>query len=267
MILERNNVRVTGRGSKPIMFAHGFGCDQNMWRFVAPAFENDYKVVLFDYVGAGKSDVGAYDARRYASLEGYARDVLDIIEELDLHDVTFVGHSVSSMIGVLAANQAPQRFARLILLGPSPRYIDDPPGYVGGFNRADIDGLLDMMDRNFIGWANYLAPVIMGNAERPELGHELEESFCSTDPQIARQFAEVTFNADNRGDLKHVRVPSLVVQCSDDVIAPRQVGEYVHAALPGSAFRMMRATGHCPHVSHPGETIEVIREYLQSARA
>ncbi|HEY6842813.1 MAG TPA: alpha/beta hydrolase [Thermoanaerobaculia bacterium] len=264
---ERNNVRVSGRGSQPVLFAHGFGCDQNMWRFVAPAFEDDYKVVLFDYVGAGKSDRSAYDPRRYASLDGYARDVLDIIEELDLHDVIFVGHSVSSMIGVLAANKAPERFAQLILIGPSPRYINDPPGYAGGFDRADIDGLLDMMDRNFIGWANYLAPVIMANPEHPELSRELEESFCSTDPQIARRFAEVTFYGDNRGDLQHVRVPALIMQCAEDVIAPKHVGEYVHAALPNSHFKMMRATGHCPHISHPDETVATIREYLESARA
>ena len=267
MIAERNNVRASGRGTQPIMFAHGFGCDQNMWRFVAPSFEDDYKVVLFDYVGAGRSDLSAYDRQRYSTLRGYARDVLDIIEELDLRDVIFVGHSVSSMIGVLAANEAPQRFARLVLIGPSPRYINDPPGYAGGFERADIDGLLDMMDRNFVGWASYLAPVIMGNPGQPELGQELEESFCSTDPRIARQFAEVTFYADNRGDLKHVRVPTLVMQCAEDVIAPKHVGEYVHAALPGSEFRMMRATGHCPHVSHPEETAATIREYLESARA
>ena len=245
-----------------MMFAHGFGCDQNMWRFVAPSFENDYKIVLFDYVGAGKSDLSAYDGRRYGSLEGYAQDVLDVCEALDLHDVIFVGHSVSGMIGALAALRQPERFDKLIMVGPSPRYINDPPDYVGGFNREDIEGLLEMMDKNFLGWANYLAPAIMKNPDHPEFSRELEESFCSTDPRIARQFAEVTFFSDNRSDLPRLRVPALIMQCSEDIIAPLEVGHYMRDALPGSTLRVMRATGHCPHVSHPDETIEVIKEYL-----
>ena len=203
-VLARNNVKVSGRGTQPMLFAHGFGCDQNMWRFVAPAFEDDYRVVTFDYVGSGRSDLGAYDAKRYASLDGYAQDVLDVCHALDLHDIIFVGHSVSSMIGVLAANREPERFAQLVMLGPSARYVNDAD-YVGGFERADLEGLIDMMDRNFIGWANFLAPVVMKNPERPELGAELEESFCSTDPVIARRFAEATFFADNRADAAEVR--------------------------------------------------------------
>lgn len=263
-VQARNNVKVLGSGTQPMLFAHGFGCDQNMWRYVVPAFADDYKIVLFDYVGSGRSDLDAYDAKRYATLDGYAQDVLDVCHELDLHDIIFVGHSVSSMVGVLAANREPDRFARLILIGPSPRYINDPPEYSGGFERADIEGLLDMMDKNFIGWANFLAPVIMKNAERPELGQELQESFCSTDPVIARRFAEATFFADNRADLAHVRVPTLVMQCAEDAIAPTHVGEYVQRALPSGTLRQMRATGHCPHMSHPEETIAVIREYLAS---
>jgi sigma-B regulation protein RsbQ len=166
-VRKRNNVKVFGRGSQPMVFAHGFGCDQNMWRFVAPAFEDDYRIVLFDYVGSGGSDLGAYDPERYSSLDGYADDVLDVIRALDLRDVIFVGHSVSAMIGVLAANREPDRFDRLILVGPSPRYLNDAPDYVGGFERGDIEGLLETMDRNFIGWANFLAPAIMKNPERP----------------------------------------------------------------------------------------------------
>ena len=233
-----------------MLFAHGFGCDQNMWRFITPAFENDYKIVLFDYAGSGKSDLRAYDERRYSELEGYAQDVLEICSALDLHDVIFVGHSVSSIIGVLAAVKEPKRFERLIMIGPSPRYINDT-AYVGGFERADIEGLLDMMDKNFMGWASYLAPLIMQNADNPQYTKELEESFCSTDPRIARKFAEATFFADNRADLEALRVPALIMQCSDDVIAPLAVGQYTHQALPGSAFKLMKATGHCPHVSHP----------------
>jgi len=265
-VIGRNNVRIFGNGTQPMVFAHGFGCDQNMWRYVTKAFEDDYRIILFDYVGSGKSDLGAYDADRYSSLEGYAQDVLDIVRELDLRDIVFVGHSVSSMIGILAANEAPDRFERLVLIGPSPRYINDGQ-YVGGFEKKDIDGLFEMMDRNFIGWANFLAPAIMKNVDRPELGEELTQSFCSTDPVIARRFAEATFLADNRGDLAQVRVPSLILQCSDDMVAPQQVGEYLSENLPGSTLRQMKATGHCPHMSDPDETIALIKEYLASAVA
>lgn len=264
-VLARNNVNVFGDPSgPPMLFAHGFGCDQNMWRYLTPAFEKDYRVVLFDYVGSGKSDASAWDEQRYSTLDGYAQDVLDVCEALDLRGVIFVGHSVSSMVGVLAAKRAPERFAELILVGPSPRYINDGD-YVGGFERADIEGLLDLMDRNYIGWASFLAPVVMKNDERPELAQELQESFCSTDPKIARRFAETTFFSDNRGDLADVPVPSLILQCAEDAIAPVEVGMYLSRNLPSSTLRMMKATGHCPHVSHPGETIEAIREYLAAA--
>ncbi|HEX2060462.1 MAG TPA: alpha/beta hydrolase [Thermoanaerobaculia bacterium] len=263
-VRARNNVRLAGAETgQPMLFAHGFGCDQEMWRHVTPAFEDDHRIVLFDHVGAGGSDLSAYDRERYDTLDGYARDVLEICAALDLRDVTFVGHSVSSMIGVLAANREPDRFAHLIMVGPSPRYIDEGD-YRGGFARADIEGLLDLMDKNFIGWATFLAPVIMKNEERPELTRELHESFCSTDPKIARRFAEATFFADNRADLVALRVPSLILQCAEDAIAPSDVGRYVHRVVPESTLRMMKATGHCPHVSHPEETIEAIREYLAS---
>jgi sigma-B regulation protein RsbQ len=265
-VIRRNHVRISGSGTQPMLFAHGFGCDQNMWRHVAPTFEPDYKVILFDYVGAGKSDLRAYDAQRYSSLEGYAQDVIEICEALDLRDVIFVGHSVSSMIGVLAIRHVPDRFADLIMVGPSPRYINDPPEYVGGFERPDIEGLLDMMDKNYIGWANFLAPAIIKNPENPALATELTESFCSTDPVIARRFAEATFFADNRADLGAIQVPSLILQCSEDIIAPREVGNYLHENISGSTLRVMKATGHCPHMSHPEETIELMQEYLQARR-
>lgn len=247
-----------------MLFAHGFGCDQNMWRFITPAFENDYKIILFDYVGAGKSDVTAYNPERYASLQGYAQDVLDICDELQLNDVIFVGHSVSSMIGLLAALEHPGYFARLVMIGPSPSYINDG-AYKGGFERRDIEDLLETMEKNYIGWANFLAPNIMGNTDRPELGAELTESFCSTDPVIARQFAQATFFSDNRSDLQKNRIPALVLQCSDDIIAPLEVGEYVSANLPGSTLRIMKATGHCPHMSAPAETIALMKDYLSIA--
>ena len=243
-----------------MVFAHGFGCDQHMWRFVAPRFEDTFRVVLFDHVGAGGSDLTAYDPDRHSSLAGYAEDVLAICRELELHDVIFVGHSVSAMIGLLAAAAEPDRFAKLVLVGPSPRYVDDA-GYVGGFTEDDIVELLDSLDSNYLGWSSTMAPVIMGNPDRPELGQELTESFCRTDPEIAARFARVTFTSDNRADLEDLHVPTLVLQCSDDVIAPDEVGEYVHRAIPGSRFVQLAATGHCPNLSAPEETVEAIRAF------
>jgi sigma-B regulation protein RsbQ len=261
--VERHNVVLHGpEDGQPMMFAHGFGCDQNMWRMVWPQFSDRYRIVLFDHVGSGRSDVRAYDKQRYSSLGGYADDVLAICAELDLREVVFVGHSVSAMIGVLAAADDPDRFARLVLVGPSPRYIDDA-GYVGGFSRADVEELLDSLASNYLGWSSAMAPVIMGNPERPELGEELTNSFCRTDPEIARQFARVTFLSDNREDLGRVRTPSLVLQCREDVIAPQCVGEYVHARLPNSRIVVLSATGHCPNLSAPEETAAAIRSFLE----
>lgn len=263
-VLERNHVNVHGRGPT-LVFAHGFGCDQNMWRFVAPAFAADHRLVLFDYVGAGRSRRAAYDPVRYASLDGYVQDLLDVCEAVGAERVRFVGHSVSAMIGLLASIRAPELFDRLVLVGPSPCYVNDPPHYVGGFERADIDALLDLMDRNYIGWANYLAPAVMKNGARPELAEELEASFCTTDPVAARQFAEVTFRSDNRADLPRVSVPSLILQCSDDAIAPMSVGAYLAKHLPHGQLRVLQAEGHCPHMSHPVETIAEIRAFLAAS--
>jgi sigma-B regulation protein RsbQ len=261
-VLERNNVNVHGNpDGRPMLFAHGFGCDQNMWRYVWPAFADDFRIVLFDHVGAGGSDTAAFDRRRYASLHGYADDVLEICRELDLSDTVFVGHSVSAMIGVLAATEAPERFGSLVLIGPSPRYIDDGE-YVGGFSEEDITGLLDSMDANFLGWSSTMAPVIMGNADRPELGEELTNSFCRSDPEIAKQFARVTFMSDNRDDLAAVRTPALVLQCSDDPIAPEAVGRYVAGSLRASRYVQLEATGHCPNLSAPEETIAAIKAFV-----
>jgi sigma-B regulation protein RsbQ len=260
-VLSRNNVKVSGRGERPIVFAHGFGCDQQMWRLVTPEFEPDHKIVLFDHVGAGKSDLSAYDPAKYASLLGYAQDVVEILEELDLRDVIFVGHSVSAMIGVLAEQRAPERFGKMIMVGPSPRYLDDE-GYTGGFTRDGVEELLLFLEQNHLGWSAAMAPVIMGNGDRPELAEELENSFCATDPKIAREFARVTFLSDNRKDLASVKSPSLIIQCVEDVIAPVSVGEYCHQNVPGSTLRIISATGHCPHLSAPRETIAAIRSYL-----
>ena len=262
MILKRNNVQISGKGTQPIIFAHGFGCDQNMWRYITPAFENDFQLILFDYVGSGKSDIKAYNKERYSNLQGYAQDILDICKILKLKDVIFIGHSVSAMIGLLAAVEKPELFKNLILIGPSPCYINDLPSYKGGFERKDVEGLLETMDNNYIGWANFLAPVIMKNPDKPGLSKELEDSFCSTDPVIARSFAEVTFFSDNRRDLSLLKVPSLILQCSDDAIAPDEVGDYLLEHLKESRLVKMKATGHCPHMSHPEETITCIQEYL-----
>jgi sigma-B regulation protein RsbQ len=262
-VLARHNVTVTGPpGAQPMLFAHGFGCDQNMWRYVAPRFAGDFRVVLFDHVGAGGSDLSAYDPERYGSLAGYADDVLAICDELDLRDVVFVGHSVSAMIGVLAAIAEPGRFAKLVLVGPSPRYVDDGT-YVGGFAAEDIAELLDSLESNYLGWSSAMAPVIMGNPDRPELGQELTASFCRTDPEIARRFARVTFLSDNRADLARVGVPTLVLQSAEDAIAPRAVGEYVTAAIPGSRMVLLDATGHCPNLSAPAATAEAIAAFVR----
>ncbi len=250
-----------------MVFVHGFGCDQTLWRFVAPAFEDDHRVVTFDYVGAGASDRAAYDAVRYASLDGYALDVLEICAALELRDIVLVGHSVSATVAMLASIAQPNRISDLVLVTPSPRYLDDPPEYRGGFTRGDIDGLLAMMDVNAMGWAAFLAPVVMGNPDRPELTKDLETTFCSIDPVMARQFAEVTFLADNRADLRRVSTPSLIIQCSKDAVAPVEVGEYVHQHLAESSLRVIDAVGHCPHVSHPIETIEIVKAYLHERRA
>ncbi len=244
-----------------MLFAHGFGCDQNMWRFVAPAFADEYRIVLFDHVGAGGSELAAYNRTKYGSLQGYARDVLDICRELDLTRVVFVGHSVSPAIGMLAAIEEPERFEALVMVGPSPCYINDGD-YVGGFSREDIEGLLESLDSNYLGWSSAMAPVIMGNPDRPELGAELTNSFCRTDPAIARSFARVTFLSDNRADLPKVKVRTLILQCSEDAIAPQSVGEYVHRNISGSELVLLKATGHCPNLSAPEETIAAIKGFL-----
>jgi sigma-B regulation protein RsbQ len=262
----RNNVVLAGREDGPVvMLAHGFGCDQNMWRLIVPGLARDFRVVLFDHVGSGRSDLSAWQPGRYATLDGYADDVLRICRELDLRDVVFVGHSVSAMIGVLASVREPDRFGKLILVGPSPRYVDDA-GYRGGFSRADIDELLDSLDSNYLGWSAAMAPVIMGNPERPELAEELAGSFCRTDPAIARAFARTTFLSDNRPDLAEVSVPTLILQCARDVIAPAEVGAFVRDAIAGSTLVTLSATGHCPQLSAPEETLAAIASFAAPGR-
>jgi sigma-B regulation protein RsbQ len=260
-VIKRNNVQVHGSGQRAMMFAHGFGCDQNMWRFVEPAFEAGFKTVLFDHVGAGGSDLKAYDKAKYSTLAGYADDVVEIGHELKLTNAVFVGHSVSSMIGALACQKAPGMFGALVMVGPSARYIDDDD-YVGGFSAAQIEELLQFLESNHMGWSAQMAPAIMGNPDRPELGEELTNSFCRTDPEIAKAFARVTFTSDNRSDLPKIDIPTLILQCSEDIIASKEVGAFVHRQIPGSAMVVLEATGHCPNLSAPGEVIAAIRAFV-----
>jgi sigma-B regulation protein RsbQ len=261
--LKKFNTCISGHGTQPMMFAHGYGCDQNMWRFVAPAFEEDFKLVLFDHIGAGNSDSSFYKKEKYASLHGYADDVLEICEELGLQQVIYVGHSVSAMIGVLAAIKSPSVFSRLVLVAPSPCYINHD-GYIGGFSREDIDELLVALEGNYLGWSTNIAPVIMGNPERPALAEELSNSFCRTDPDIAKNFAKATFLSDNRQDLSKLTVPALILQCSNDLIAPNEVGRYLKANISQSSLVEMKAKGHCPNLSAPDETIDCIKSYLSN---
>ncbi len=264
-IQHRNNVRISGQGDRVVMFVHGLGCDQRMWRYVAPAFEADFKVILMDLPGCGQSDLSAFDVDRYSKLEGYAQDILEVIEALDLQDVIFVGHSVSSMLGAIASLRQPERFSKLIMVAPSPCYLNHPPDYLGGFDRQDIEELLDLMDKNYMGWASFLAPLAMGNSEYPALAKELESSFCSTDPITAKAFAKATFYSDCRSLLPEIVTPCLVLQCSEDALVPESVGEYLHQHIPKSSYIKLTATGHCPHLSHPVETAVFIRSYINGS--
>jgi len=257
----RNNVHIAGAGERAMMFAHGFGCDQNMWRYVAPAFEDSFRTILLDHVCAGGSDLSAYDPSKYGDLSGYADDVVEIGRELDLRNATFIGHSVSAMIGILASHKAPDLFENLVLVGPSPRYINDGD-YTGGFTAEQIGELLDFLSENYMGWSAAMAPMIMGNPEQPELAEELTNSFCRTDPEIAKAFARVTFMSDNRADLAGVKTRTLILQCSEDIIAPFEVGDYVHRHIAGSKLVIMNATGHCPNLSAPAETVAAIRAFV-----
>jgi sigma-B regulation protein RsbQ len=260
----RHNINVIGaEGGATILLVHGFGCDQNLWRLVADQLQSEFRLVLIDLVGSGLSDPGAWDTTKYSSLSGYAADVLDVVNELDLRDVVFVGHSVSAMIGALATIADPTRFAKLVLLTPSPRYIDDGD-YRGGFSKADIDELLESLEQNYLGWSRAMAPVIMGNPDRPDLADELGDTFCKADPEHARVFAGTTFLSDNRTDLARIPLPSLVIECAEDSIAPREVGAYVHAHIPDSQLITLAATGHCPHVSAPEATAAAIAAFARS---
>lgn len=260
-VLLRNNVKILGSGTKTLLFGHGFGCDQNTWRSVIPAFQKDYQIVLFDYVGAGNSDLSAYDKNRYSSLEGYAQDIVDICGRLQLSEITFIGHSVSSMIGLLALKLQPFIFEKIVFIGPSPRYINES-GYPGGIDQADLEELLEIMDSNYLGWSQMVAPSIMGNADQPELAEGLAKSFCSTDPAIAKEFARVTFLSDNRKDLQHLIIPSLTIQCNDDFLTSYEVANYIKQHTVNNQIIMLESSGHCPHLSDPDGVIKAIKTFI-----
>jgi len=260
-LIKQNNVTILGTGNKIMFFVHGYGCDQNMWRFITPHFKNTYKIVLIDLVGTGKSDESAYDYDKYNSLEGHADDIINICDALNLEDVCMVAHSVSAMIATLAAVKRPTLFKKLIMIGPSPRYINDAD-YFGGFSEKDIEELLETLDSNYLGWSSAMAPVIMGNLDRPELAAELETSFCQNNPEIASHFAKVTFLADNRSDLKKLAIDTLIIQSEEDAIASLEVGQFVHKNIANSKLVVLESTGHCPHMSAPNKTIEAIKNYL-----
>jgi len=260
-VIFRNNVKVTGNGEKVLLFGHGFGCDQNTWRAIIPAFESDYKIVVFDYVGAGQSDLSAYEENKYGSLNGYAQDIVDICTTLDLKNVVFIGHSVSSMIGLLALKLAPQHFEKIIFIGPSPCYLNKP-GYQGGMDVEDLEDLLDVMDSNYLGWSATLAPLIMGEQNSPELAASLTASFCATDPSIARKFARVTFLSDNREDLKDLSIPSLTIQCQDDFLTSAAIAQYINETVPNNQVVLLESSGHCPHLSDPISVINAIKNFI-----
>jgi len=266
-VLTRNNVKITGSGKQVMIFAPGFGCDQTVWNSVAKSFEKDYQIILFDYVGLGLSDVKAYDSDKYRKLSGYAQDVLDVCSALNLTNAILVGHSVGAIIGMLASIRKPDYFSQLIMIGPSACYLNDPPGYIGGFEKEDLVGLMDLMAKNYIGWANIFSTAALNNPDRPDLEKDIEDRFCSTDPVIARDFAEACFFGDNRQDLSKVTIPALILQCANDVIAPESAGEYINKYLPNSTINYMNATGHFPHMSHPEETTQLIRNYLSETSA
>lgn len=260
-ITKRNNIKIIGTGTCPIIMIHGFGCDQNMWRYITPSFQESYKIILLDLVGTGVSDLTAFDAVKYNTLQGYADDIIEICDFLKLKDVVLVGHSVSSMIGALACIKQPDLFVGIIMVGPSPRYINDGD-YIGGFEEEDIEDLIEMMDTNYLGWSAATAPAIMGNPENPALGEELTNSFCKTNPSIARHFAHATFYSDNRRDIASLSVPTLILQCSEDIIAPETVGLYMKSVVKNSDYVHLNATGHCPHMSAPVETINAMKKWL-----
>lgn len=261
-VLSRNNVNITGDGETPVMLAHGFGCDQTMWRFLSPSLSDSHKLVQFDYTGCGKSDVSYYNRERYSDLHGYAEDLIEICEALNLESVNFVGHSVSSIIGLLAANKRPELFASIVMVCPSPCFLNIPPDYQGGFDREDLEELINLMDKNYVGWANYLAPLVMGATNGDEMVRELADSFCSTDPTYLKPFAKATFFSDHRADLKQCRIPCLILQSANDSLADVSIGEYMASLMPSAEIQVIDANGHCLHMTDPSAVAQNFHSFI-----
>ncbi len=259
--VERHHARVAGTGAKTLVFSHGFGCDKTIWRFVAPAFEDRYRTLVFDHAGNGES-VDAWDPARHASLAGYAQDLLEVLDDAGLEEVVCVGHSIGSIIMMLAAIAQPHRFSKLFFLCPSPRFLNDPPDYRGGFERGDLEGLFQLMESNHFGWAQFLAPLAIGEQNPVALTREFEQSLRALEPRIAQHFARLVFHVDVRDRLQDVRSPSVIVQCQADSIVPVEVGRWMHRHLNGSELLELEASGHCPHVSHANDVIAIIRGRL-----
>lgn len=261
-VIQRNNITVHGNGDKVLVLAHGFGCDQRMWRYVLPTLSERYKVVLFDYVGSGNSDPSSFSVDRYSSLNGYAKDVVDVFEALELENVAFVGHSVSSIIGLIALLEAPNTIAELVMVCPSPYFLNDLPDYEGGFEQSDLQELMSLMDKNYIGWAHYLAPLVMGVNSSEALVEELSGSFCSTDPVIAKTFANATFFSDHRNLLPQCTARTLILQSASDSLASVRVGKYMHQHVPNSELEIIQAEGHCLHMTDPAVTASSIANFV-----
>lgn len=261
-VITRNNVTVHGTSKNVLMLAHGFGCDQRMWRFVLPALAEHFTVVLFDYVGSGKSELSSFSVDKYSTLEGYATDVLEIISELDYEKVVFCGHSVSCMIGLIASLRSPEKFSELIMICPSPCFINDLPEYEGGFEKTDLQELMNLMDKNYIGWAEYLAPLVLGASSSKKLIGELSGSFCSTDPIVAKTFAQATFFSDHRQQLPQCVIKTLIIQSESDSLAPVSVGRYIHDRIEESELKIVEVEGHCVHMTEPSLTAGLITEFL-----
>jgi sigma-B regulation protein RsbQ len=265
--LKRNNINITGSGEKTVLLAHGFGCDQNMWRFMLPELEKQFTVVVFDYVGSGQSDLESFSTKRYSSLEGYAKDVEEILVALDLDNVSIIGHSVSSIIAGITSTHVGDRISDITMICPSPCFMNLPPDYVGGFERDDLEELINLMDKNYIGWANYLAPLVMGAGHSSELIGELSGSFCSTDPIVAKTFAKATFFSDYRSLLKDILTPALILQSDKDSLASPEVGKYMAENIPDSQLELIQAEGHCLHMTDPDLIIPLLINFIQNKQA
>ncbi len=259
--LRKNNVSISGSGSKTLVFVHGYGCDQSMWRFVAPQFELSHRVVLYDLTGMGQSDLSEYDFKAYRTLQRHADDLTAILEDLEVSDGVLIGHSVGATIACLAALKCPERISALALVAPSPSFMNDA-AYTGGFDREALEGLVNLMDENFLGWTSRVTPTIAGEDRAGETAAELTQSFCRTDPAIAKHFGRITFLADHRADMKRVEAPAAIIQCTDDALAPVDVGVWLSENMKRGTLKFIEATGHCPHMTEPAKTTEAIREFL-----